>query len=178
MVKLFFFALLVLFVGGCANTSKFIKEPLIAYGMKGTDGNDTVRYFMLRIDLKKYPDNPLPPFLIELTPGAAPIQFIELTAEKTAMYLPSFVPPPQWPDHWKAEARKEQSFEGNGIYISFKEGKLIYFGICTDCGGKHFAPRIGGATGNALYPMPLTLEQLSEIFGPPEKLYDVSEIRY
>lgn len=178
MVKLFFYALLILFVSGCANTSKFVKAPLTAYGTKGTDGNETVRYFMLGIDLKKYPEEPLPPFQVELSPGSIPIQSLELTVEKTAMYLPPFVPPPQWPEHWKEEARKDRSFEGNGIYISFREGKLIYFGICTNCGGKHFTPRIGDADGNALYPMPLTLEQISDIFGPPDRLYNVNEIRY
>ncbi|QOP41208.1 hypothetical protein [Sulfurimonas marina] len=180
MLKILYSIILMIFINGCStNLTKFVKEPLVAYGMKSEDGNETVLYYMFVIDLKKFPEYRLPQFEIELLPGTGSFKLNELTIENTSLHLPKFQPPKQWPKKWKEEAMKKQAFEGNGIYISFDEdGKVDYLGICTICGGKNFRPRIGKIDGKSLYTTPLTFEQMEDIFGPPNRLYNVLEVTY
>lgn len=178
MIKIFIFTLFLLLVSGCTPISKFINEPVTAFGKKYSDSNNTIRYFLLRVEMDKYPDQSLPSIQVQLSPDTAPIPLNKLTADITSRYLPIFTPPSQWPQHWKERAMMNPSFEGNGIYISFKNNQLNYLGICSNCGGQLNSPKIGKVGGSCLYPMPLTKRQMIEIFGPPRRLYDVREVTY
>ncbi len=117
-------------------------------------------------------------FLVKLSPDNPPITLRELSPELVARYLPPFTPPSQWPDTWKQKAKEEDVYTGKGFNIRFKNGKLLSIGICSHCDGRREYPIVGTLDGQHFYTLPLTEQQVIEVFGPPDRIFKVNEVRY
>jgi hypothetical protein len=169
--------LTALFVAGCANTYRYEKKDLVAFGGIMNE-SDSPRYYLIRINVEDEDNPTLPNFMVMLSPDAEPVLLKNLKPDYVSMHLPLFVPPKQWPKKLKDKALLYQSYEGNGFYISFREDRLTSFGACSSCGGMKHSPIVGKADGSVFHKLPLTYDQLLEIFGDPDRLYKVGEVRY
>jgi len=177
MRRILILILLTTILPACANVSRFEKNSLVAFG-QSLEGSHEPLYSLIRIDIKKSGDAHIMSSLLKLSPDSPPIALEELTPVFVAGYLPPFTPPPQWPDSWKQKAKEYDVYDGSGFYISFKEGQLQYVGICSNCAGGREQPIVGTPDGQHFYTLPLTERQVVEVFGPPDRIYKVSEVRY
>lgn len=166
-----------LILTGCANTSRFETGTLTAFGGH-IDPGGGVRYYLVNIDARGAPPEQLPALALPLPGAEHPVPVNELTPALTARYLPAFVPPPQWPDTWKAKARSHPAFEGNGFYVGFGENGLESAGLCSHCAGGRQAPGLCTADGHICHVLPITRAQLVELVGPPDRESKVMEVRY
>lgn len=71
-----------------------------------------------------------------------------------------------------------EDYSGGGFHITFKNGQLVYFGVCSHCFGGREHPIIGTPDGDEFYALPLTEKQLENIVGSPGRVYKVNEVRY
>ena len=71
-----------------------------------------------------------------------------------------------------------EDYAGGGFHITFSNGRLVSLGICSHCSGGREHPVIGTPDGHTFYSLPLTEEQLEDVFGPPNRIYKVNEVRY
>ncbi|WP_036192140.1 hypothetical protein [Marinobacterium lacunae] len=177
MRRFLILTLLALLLSACANVSRFEKNSLVAFGELLDTSNEPL-YYLIRIDLKKSVDSRIMSSQLKLTPESPPIAIGEIQPEFVASYLPPFIPPPQWPDAWKLKAKEEQVYAGNGFNIVFKEGQLVFIGICSLCTGGREDPIVGAPDRQQFYRLPLTLRQVIEVFGNPDRIYKVNEVRY
>jgi hypothetical protein len=161
----------------CANVSRFEKDSLVAYG-EHLNGAPEVLYYSIFVETDRMVDIHKMDILLKLAPEATPLLLSELSPESVARYLPRFIPPPQWPEHWKEKAMETEAYSGRGFHITFNNGRLLSLGICSHCSGGREHPVIGTPDGHAFYSLPLTDQQLKNIFGPPNRVYRVNEIRY
>lgn len=172
--------MVVLLIGtlsGCANVSRFEKDGLVAHGEPINGASETL-YYTIFIEIDKVVDDQIMQAFLKLTPEATPILLAELNPESAARYLPRFVPPPQWPEHWKKKAEEDEAYAGGGFHIVFRNGRFMSIGICSHCSEGREYPAIGIPGGNAFYSLPLTKQQLIDVFGSPSRLYKVNEVRY
>ena len=170
-------ASLTLSAAGCANVSRVDVGPLTAFG-EPLEQADTYRYYLVRLDARGVPSDRLPPLALPLPGSEKPVPLAALTPALTARHLPRFVPPPQWPDTWKEKARQRQAFEGDGFYIDFGDAGLDFMGLCSHCHGGRQEPGLCSADGRICHALPLTLEQLTELLGPPDRIRKVREVTY
>jgi hypothetical protein len=177
MRNIIFFLTTLIILLGCASVSRYEKSNVVAFGEILNNTNEP-QFYLLDINIENTDNSLLPEFLVLLSPEAKPILSTKLNPDYVSKYLPDFIPPPQWPQKWKDKAKLYNAYEGNGFYISFKNARLISFGACSNCGGAKYSPVIGKSDGNVFYKLPLNLDQLVEIFGDPDKLYKVGEVRY
>jgi len=161
----------------CANVWRFEKNALVAHGQK-LNGSKEPLYYAISIDMTKSVDEPAKNFLLKLNPDSPPISFNQLNPELVVLYLPPFTPPPQWPDRWKQKVKEEQVFSGGGFHISFKNGQLLFVDICSHCSNGRESPVVGTMDGQHFYALPLTEQQVVEVFGSPKRIYRVNEVRY
>lgn len=164
-------------VSACASVSRFEKDAVTAHGEK-IDGSREPLYYSILIDLGNAIDSSTLNIQLKLRPDAPPIPLSELHPEVVAKYLPRFTLPPQWPEKWKKKAREQDAYTGGGFHIIFKKNSIISIGICSHCAGGREHPTIGTPDGHAFYALPLTEQQLIEVFGPPKRIYKVNEVRY
>ncbi len=164
-------------LSACANVSRFEKSSLVAFGELLENSHQPL-YYLIRIDSKKSVDERTMAALVKLAPDSPPVPIDALRPEFVAGYLSPFTPPPQWPDAWKQKAQEDEVYAGSGFHIGFKDGTLTYFGICSHCAGGREYPVVGTPDGQNFYPLPLTEEQVIEIFGSPDRVYKVNEVRY
>ena len=164
-------------LSACANVSRFEKDTLVAHGEHLNNAAE-VLYYLISIESDKIIDAPAMDILLKLTPDATPLLLSELRPESVARYLPRFTPPPQWPEHWKKKAMEKESYSGGGFHITFNKGHVVFVGICSHCSGGREHPVIGTADGHTFYSLPLTEQQLKAVFGPPNRVYKVNEVRY
>ncbi|MDG6774002.1 hypothetical protein QCB45_06635 [Thiomicrorhabdus sp. ZW0627] len=164
-------------MSGCANVSRYQKSDIVAFGENLNQSKQPL-YYLIRLNAKDGSEIHSPDFLIKFTDEAPPVPFKNLTPELVAKYLPPFVPPPQWPQYIREKALRDQGFQGNGFYVAFRQNQFLAFSACSLCGGKDYSPVVGKSDGSAFYPLPLTLEQLTDVFGKPDRLYKVGEVRY
>lgn len=169
----------VLAIPGCANVSRYEAGPVVAFGER-LDGADEPYYYLIRIGGDVEIGTHAGTVLLKLAPEApaVAVSALALAPELVARYLPALEPPPQWPEHWKVRAREKPTFAGGGFHIRFSNGRADYVGICSHCAGKVERPVIGSSTANVFHALPLTGQQLIEIFGEPSRLYKVNEVRY
>lgn len=177
MCRLLILTLLALILSACANVSRFEKNSLVAFGQL-LDASNEPLYYLIRVDLKKPVDSHIMSSQLKLSPDSPPVAIGEMSPEFVASYLPPFIPPSQWPDSWKLKAKEEQVYAGNGFNIAFKEGQLVFFGICSLCAGEKEYPIVGTPDRQHFYTLPLTLRQVIEVFGSPDRIYKVNEVRY
>ena len=123
-------------------------------------------------------ENHLGSFYLKLSPECPPITLTELRPELVSQYLHSFIPPPQWPDRMKQKIKGQNIYSENGFHISFKNGKLLYMGICSHCADENESPVVGTLDREHFYTLPLTDQQVIEVFGTPKRIYKVNEVRY
>jgi hypothetical protein len=164
-------------LSACANTSRFEKGPLVAHGGL-IEGSQEPLYYMIWVDLKKSSDVRPMSSLLKLSPDSPPIALEKLRPEIVVNYLPPFTPPPQWPEAWKQKAKEDEMYAGNGFNIVFKESRLLSVGICSHCAEGKEHPIVGTPDGQYFYTLPLTERQVVEVFGSPDRIYKVGEIRY
>ncbi|WP_339800438.1 hypothetical protein [uncultured Marinobacter sp.] len=177
MRRIWMVALLAGILAGCANVSRFEKDALVAHGEHLNNAPETL-YYTLFIEIGRVTDANIMKVLVKLTPDAPPILLSEVKPESVARYLPRFVPPPQWPEHLKKKATEYQAYVGGGFHITFDDGRFISIGICSHCSGGREYPVIGTPNGNDFYTLPLTEQQLIDVFGSPGRVYKVNEVRY
>ena len=164
-------------LSACANVSRFEKGALVAHG-EHLDGSPEILYYLISIKNGRIVDDPLNDIFLKLTPEAAPLRLLELRPESVARYLPRFTPPPQWPEHLKEKAMKSDAYSGSGFHITFDNGRLHSLGICSHCLEGREYPIIGTPDGHRFYSLPLTEQQLIDVFGAPDRVYKVNEVRY
>jgi len=164
-------------LSACANVSRFEKGALVAYGEHLNNAAE-VFYYLIRIKSDRVVDVHMMDILLKLTPEATPLLLSELRPEFVARYLPRFTPPKEWPEHWKMQAMEIEAYSGGGFHITFRDGQVVYLGICSHCSGGRENPIIGTPDGDKFYSLPLTEQQLKDVFGPPSRVYKVNEVRY
>ena len=164
-------------LSACANVSRFENDALVAYGEQLNGARETL-YYSIFVDGGRVVDTHIMDVFLKLTPDASPLPLSELRPELVAKYLPPFIPPPQWPEHWKNKAKEEDAYSGGGFHIKFNNSRLLSLGICSHCFGGREHPIIGTPDGHTFYSLPLTEQQLIEVFGPPNRIYKVNEVRY
>lgn len=177
MRRILILILLATILPACANVSRFEKNSLVAFGELLHDSHEPL-YYLIRIDIEKSDDARTMSSLLKLSPVSPPVALGELSPSFVAGYLPPFTPPPQWLDSWKQKAKEDEVFAGSGFNIRFKEGQLLYVGICSHCAGGRENPVVGTPDGQFFYTLPLTERQVIEVFGPPDRIYKVGEVRY
>jgi len=177
MRKLLILILLATILSACTNVSRFEKNSLVAHG-ELLDGSNEYLYYSIWIDLEKTVDARTMSSLMKLSPDSPHIALNELRTEFVARYLSPFTPPPQWPETWKQKAKEDEVYAGGGFNIRFKEKQLLSVGICSHCAGGREYPIVGTPDGNNFYTLPLTKEQVIEVFGAPDRIYKVGEVRY
>jgi len=161
----------------CANVWRLERGSLVAHG-ELLNGAHEPLYYLIGIEIDKSFDARTMSSLVKLTQDAGPLSLAELRPELVAQYLRPFTPPPQWPDKWKQKAREDDSYSGGGFHIRFKNGRLIFVGICSHCAGGREYPFVGTPDGQQFYMLPLTERQITEVFGSPKRIYKVHEVRY
>lgn len=164
-------------ISSCANVLRFEKDNLVAFGEKFNGSQEPV-YYLIRIDMTKTIENQLGSIFLKISPDRPPIVLTELSPELVAQYLHPFIPPPQWPDRWKLKAKEEEIFAGGGFYIKFKNGQLLFVDICSHCNNRRENPIVATPDGHHFYTLPLTEQQIIEIFGFPKRIIKVNEVRY
>jgi hypothetical protein len=164
-------------LSACANISRFEKGSLVAYG-EHLDGAPEMLYYSIYIRSGTVDDIHTIDILLKLTPEAPPLLLSELLPESVGRYLPRFLPPPQWPEHWREKAKETEAYSGGGFHITFDSGRLLSVGICSHCSGVNEHPVIGTPDGHNFYSLPLTKQQMKDIFGLPSRVYRVNEVRY
>lgn len=162
---------------GCASMSRYERGNLVAFGEKINE-EERPLYYLLRVENPDGLDSISPEFFVKLSPDAEPVRLNDLKPDYAAKYLERFEPPPQWPQKLKEKALLYDSYEGNGFYVSFSKGRLHSFGACSSCGGMKNSPVFGKDDGSVFRELPLTFEQMVEIFGSPDHLYKVREVTY
>jgi len=177
MRRIFMIIFLAGILTGCANVSRFEVGTLVAHGEQ-LNGSHEPLYYSISIDVSGEVDHRIMGVLLKLTPDANPLKLSELSPELVANFLPKFIPPPQWPEQWKKKAKEEDAYSGGGFHIKFKKGRLKSVGICSHCSGGLEHPIIGTGDGKAFYSLPLTEQQLIDVFGQPSRVYKVNEVRY
>ena len=164
-------------LSSCANVFRYERDALVAHGQR-LNGSKVPLYYAISLDMTKSVDESAKNFLLKLTPDNPPISLKELNPELVARYLPPFTPPPQWPDKWKQKAKEEEIFAGGGFHIRFKNGQLLFVDICSHCANGRENPVVGTPDGQHFYTLPLTEQQVVEVFGSPKRIYRVNEVRY
>lgn len=167
----------MLLVSGCANVSRYQSGSVVAYGER-LDGAAEPLYYAIRLDQDGVIDAHAGGVLLKLAAEAEPVAISALTPELVAQFLPAFEPPPQWPRHLQEKARRDDAYAGGGFHIRFSAGRLQSVGICSHCEGRIEAPVVGSRETGVLYRLPLTRQQLVDVFGEPERLDNVNEVRY
>jgi len=175
-------AILILVFSACSNAFKFTKDPLFAWGQK-FNNDEYVSYYSISIDFDKSGFEELPSLIVKL-PGDTRIKKLdELTPEYVDQYLQAYKPPEEWPEYVKLETLERLSgyevYKSDGVYLSFKDNNISFVGLCTHCEGKiSSSAMIGNASTGTLYQLPLTEQQMIEIFGDPESVKKYNEVYY
>lgn len=169
--------LLVVVLSGCANIWRMESGPLTAFSESVHESPDP-RFTMLWVNLQKQTDARVLQAQVKLADDAPLIPIGALRPDFVARHLPAFVPPPQWPEVLKEKARQDDSYQGGGIYVSFRDGRLVFVSLVSRQGGEQFTPQVAAPDSTQLLTLPLTRAQMEQVFGPPRRLYRVSEVRY
>jgi hypothetical protein len=164
-------------LSACMNVSRFEKGALVAHG-EHLNNSPEVLYYSIVIDSDGKLDLRTMDIFLKLTPDATPLLLSELRPDSVARYLPRFTSPQQWPERWKQRAMETEAYSGGGFHITFSNGQVVYLGICSHCFGGREHPIIGTPDGHTFYSLPLTEQQLEDVFGPPSRIYKVNEVRY
>jgi hypothetical protein len=164
-------------LSACANVSRFEKDAIVAHGERLNDAPE-ILYYSIFIKSDNTVDVHNVDILLKLTPNASPLLLSKLRPESVAKYLPRFTPPPEWPEQWKKKAMEFDAYSGSGFHITFKNDRLVSLGICSHCSEGREHPVIGTKDGQLFYSLPLTKQQLEDIIGPPDRVYEVNEVRY
>jgi hypothetical protein len=168
---------LFLVLGGCANIWRMDNGPLTAFSESVRESPDP-RYTMVWIDLQKKTDTRVLAAQIKLAEQAPLVAIGALRPEFVARYLPAWEPPPQWPEIVKQKARQDDNYQGGGIYVSFRQGRLVYVSLVSQLRGERFTPQVAAPASSEPLGLPLSREEMEAVFGPPRRVYRVSEVRY
>lgn len=177
MRRILILIFLAAIVSACANVSRFEKSSLVAFGQPLGNSKEPL-YYLIRIDLKRPASSRVMDSQLKLSPDSPAIALVDIQPEFVARYLPPFISPPQWPEEWKLKAKEQQVYAGNGFNITFKEGQLIFIGICSHCAGERHDPIVATPGGQNFYTLPLTERQVIEVFGHADHISKVNEVRY
>lgn len=164
-------------LSACAGTSRLETDALVAFGSR-VDGALEPLYYLVRIDIEELANARIMSSLVKFSPEAPPMPIAELRPQEVARYLLPFSPPPQWPDYFKQKAKAYDEYHGGGFYVAFKDDRLVSLGICSHCGEGREAPIVGTPDGRHFYPLPLTEQQVTEVFGSPDRIRQVREVTY
>lgn len=167
--------LAVALLSACAGVTRFQTGPLVAYAEKLGDAAEP-RYYSIGINTAESDDPRILSALVKLGPEASGVAIVRLSPELVAKYLPPFTPPKEWPEILKKKAREEDAYSGGGFHIRFADGRLVSVGICSHCAGDRQSPVVGTPDGRHFYALPLTEQQMIEVFGPPDRKYKVHEV--
>ena len=162
---------------GCAGVSRYERGPLVAFG-EDLEGASEPLYYLVNIDSRRRADSRVMTALVKLGPEAPAMPVGELRPETVARLLPRFSPPPQWPQHMRQKALADESYEGGGFHLTFRESRLVSLGICSHCAGDRHSPVVGTPDGLFFYTLPLTRKQVEDVFGPAFKVRSAREVTY
>lgn len=172
-MRLLLIGLLLATLAGCANIWRMENGPLTAF----SESSDP-RFTMAWVNLQKQTDPRVLQAQIKLAENAPLVAIGALRPEFVARYLPVWEPPPQWPESVREKARQDDAYQGGGIYVSFRQGRLVFVSLVTQQGGERFAPQVAAPGSMKLLTLPLSRAEMEAVFGPPRRLYRVSEVRY
>lgn len=176
-MRLLLIGLLLASLVGCANIWRMENGPLTAFSESVTESPEP-RFSMLWVNLQKQSDSRVLQAQVKLAEDAPLTPIGALRPEFVARYLPAWEPPPQWPEIVKAKARQDDNYQGGGIYVSFREGRLVFVSLVSRQGGERFAPQLAAPGSTELLTLPLSRAEMEAVFGTPRRLYRVSEVRY
>lgn len=162
---------------GCAGVSRYERGPLVAFG-ESLDGGTEPLYYLVSIDARRRADQRVMAALVKLGPTAPAMAIGELRPEEVARVLPRFSPPPQWPPHMRQKALEDDSYQGGGFFVTFRDGRLVNLGACSLCAGERHSPVFGTPDGRAFHALPMTHGQAEEVFGPAFRVRRVREVTY
>lgn len=175
MRQIFISLLVAVLLSACASVTRYQVGPLVAYGEPLDNAREPL-FYSIGIDLKKTADSRVVRALVRLAPTAPPVSIAGLHADLVAQYLAPFTPPAQWPEILKQRASEENAYSGGGFHIRFADGRLVSVGICSHCAGGRASPVVGTPDGRHFYALPLTEQQLRQVFGPPDRKNKVHEV--
>ncbi|WP_291012827.1 hypothetical protein [Hydrogenophaga sp.] len=163
----------------CAGVSRFEKGVIVAHGER-LEGASEVLYYLISIDLGQddAADQEVVRVRLKLAADAPMLPLSALRPEVVAKYLPRFVAPSQWPASWRKKAEDDDAYAGGGFYLRFEKGRLVSVSICSHCSGGRESPVVGAAHGPSPFKLPLSISQLVEVFGSPDRLRSAREVTY
>ncbi len=176
-MRLLMMLLLLVSLSGCANIWRMENGPLTAFS-ESVHESSAPRFTMVWVNLQQQTDVRVLQAQIKLADDAPLTPIGALRPDFVARHLPPFVPPPEWPEFVREKARQDDSYQGGGIHVSFRQGRLIFLGLVSRQGGEQFAPQVAAPGSTVLQTLPLSRAQMEQVFGPPRRLYRVSEVRY
>ena len=60
----------------------------------------------------------------------------------------------------------------------FEEEQAVFVGICSHCSDGREYPIVGTPDGQSFYSLPLTEQQITDVYRSPDRIYKVGEVRY
>ncbi|RRJ82768.1 hypothetical protein [Aestuariirhabdus litorea] len=155
----------------CASVTRLEKGALVAHG-EPLDGAAEPLYYILALDLRQLGEVERQRLVVKLAAEAELLTLSALTPERVSGYLPRAQPPVI-----RRDAPAGEAYSGGGFYLRFEAGRLQFLGLCSHCAGGRQSPLIG-RVGGELLGLPLTGTQLEALFGAPDRVYRVNEVRY
>jgi hypothetical protein len=170
-------ALVSVVLCGCGGVTRYERGPMVGFG-EPVGGASEPLFYLVNIDPRRGEDPRVMTALVKFGPEAPPMAIGTLRPETVSRFLPRFSPPPQWPQFLREKALKDDAYEGGGFFVAFKEGRLISLGVCSRCAGERHSPVVGTPDGLRFHALPLTQQQVEDVFGPAFAIRSVQEVRY
>lgn len=175
---------LTIFVSGCSSVSVYKNDSITAYGGSGVDGRGEEVFYLIKIDMDSMPLTVADQIVLSLNEQFQ-VSLSQLTFELVSQTMPAWEPPKQWPEYVKQktfdENRKRgiEDFAVEGTYIAFKNRRLWQISLCSHCeGNRHITAALSRKGLLAQYRLPLSEDQLREIFGEAKSITTQNEIYY
>jgi len=160
----------VLLAGCASNIAVFDKGPVRAFG---TGQKPQLVFDQIWVFPNDGRQGELPKLFIKLDADSQPVPIDQLTWKFASTHLPPFVPPTSsWPPRFQPSHSPESQiapamvdqYSGNGYHMRFKEGHLA-------CLVMTLPAVIASDEHGPFYEMPLSMDQMIEVFGEPDQLW-------
>jgi hypothetical protein len=177
-VKRLVLALLVAGAAGCASVSNIATQGFSMNGGKVEAGRDEVLYYSIQVNFDSVTDPAVLSARVLLSPDLPPVALRDLTLEFVSRHLSKYVPPPQQPELYRRQAEGWLAFEGDGLFIRFHDdGRPMTLGLCSHCRNSRQFPVVATSDGR-LFPLPLSLAEAEQVFGPLPRAKRFSQVYY
>jgi hypothetical protein len=163
---------------GCASVSTIATGGFSMNGEKVEAGRDEVLYYRIGVDFDRTVSSAVLAARVQLAPGLPPVALRDLSLELVSGHLSKYVAPPQQPEIYRREAKAWLAFEGDGLFIRFHDdGRPMSLGLCSHCQNSRQYPVVATPNGRR-FPLPLTLAEAEEVFGPLPRAKSYSQVYY